>query len=90
MGLQDNQPEADKRITIHPHIQDGGYYPHRNQDPHHSNKFPKEANIEAVIKDLDTTDELREAAAVRIASYQQRLASLHNRWVKLHTFKAGE
>ena len=29
----------------------------------------EEANVEAVIKDLDMTDELREAAAVRISSY---------------------
>ena len=32
-------------------------------------EIPKEANVEAVIKDLDMTDELREAAAVRISSY---------------------
>ena len=50
----------------------------------------KEANIEVVVKDLDMVDELREAAAVRIASYQQRLASLHNRRVKPRTFKTSE
>ena len=32
-------------------------------------KVPKEASTEAIIKDLDTANELREAAAVRIASY---------------------
>ena len=31
----------------------------------------KKANVEAVIKDLDMVDELREAAGVRIVSYQQ-------------------
>ena len=36
------------------------------------------------------TKELREAAVVRIASYQQRLVNLHNRRVKLHTFLARE
>ena len=50
----------------------------------------EEANAEAIIKDLNTTDELREAAAVCIASYQQRLANLHNWRVKRRTFKAGE
>ena len=50
----------------------------------------EEANAEAITKDLDTTDELREAAAVRIASYQQRLANLHNQRVKPCAFKAGE
>ena len=38
----------------------------------------KEANVKAITKDLDTTDELREAAVILIASYQQRLANLHN------------
>ena len=53
-------------------------------------EIPEEANTEAVIKDLDTADELREVAAVRITSYQQRLASLHNWRVKSHTFKVGD
>ena len=41
----------------------------------------EEASIEAIIQDLDTTDELREEAAVRIASCQR---------IKSRTFKAGE
>ena len=49
--------------------------------------IPKEANVEAVTKDLDMTNELREAAAMRIASYQQRLANLYNRRVNLRTFQ---
>ena len=53
-------------------------------------KVPVEANVEALTKDLNTIDELREAAVVHIASYQHRLANLHNRRVKLHTFKVGE
>ena len=32
-------------------------------------EIPKEVNDEAVTKDLDMTDELHEAAVVRIASY---------------------
>ena len=35
-------------------------------------------------------DELRKAAAVRITSYQQRLANLYNKWVKLRTFQDGD
>ena len=50
-------------------------------------EIPEEANAEAVTKDLDMTDELRKAAAMRIASYQQRLANLYNRWVKSHIFR---
>ena len=50
----------------------------------------EEANVEAIAKDLDTTDELRDATVVRIASYQQRLVNLHNRHVKPRTFLPGE
>ena len=50
----------------------------------------EEASTEAIIKDLDTIDELREAATVRIASYHQRLSSWHNRQVNPCTLKAGE
>ena len=53
-------------------------------------EIPEKANVEVVAKDLDTTNELWEAAAMRIASYQQRLANLHNRRVKPRTFIPGE
>ena len=53
-------------------------------------EVPTEASAEAILKDLDTVDELREAAAIHLASYQQRLARWHNQRVKPHTFKAGE
>ena len=49
--------------------------------------IPEEANAKVVTKDLDMGDELREAATVCIASYQQRLESLYNRRVKLRTFQ---
>ena len=50
-------------------------------------EIPEEANAEAVSKDLDMKEELREAAAVRIASNQQRLTNLYNRRVKSCTFR---
>ena len=53
-------------------------------------KVPAEASAEAILKDLDTVDELREAAFVHLASYQQRLARWHHQRVKPRTFKAGE
>ena len=31
---------------------------------------PEKANVEAITKDLDMTDKLREVVAMRIASYQ--------------------
>ena len=53
-------------------------------------EFPEEANVEAITKDLDTTYELWEEATVRIASYHQRLANLHNQRVNPCTFRAEE
>ena len=50
-------------------------------------EIPEKANVEAVTKDLDMTDKLYEAAAVRIASYQKRLKNLYNRHVKPHAFR---
>ena len=51
--------------------------------------LPKQSNTETMIKDLDTTDELREAEAVRIASYHNRLANLYNMHVKPTCFNRG-
>ena len=51
--------------------------------------IPEEAKVVAVTKDLDMANKLREAAAVRIASYQQRLANLYNKRVKPRTFQDG-
>ena len=49
--------------------------------------LPEKSNAETMIKDLDTIDELREAAAVQIESYHYRLANLYNRPVKPHMFQ---
>ena len=43
-----------------------------------------------MIKDLDMADELREAAAVQIASYYRRLENLYNRCVKPRIFQPGD
>ena len=53
-------------------------------------EIPEKANVEVVAKDLDTTNELREAADVRMESHQQRLENLHNRRLKPRTFLLGE
>ena len=44
--------------------------------------LPEQSNAETVINDLDTADELREAAAVRIASYHSRLSNFYNKRMK--------
>ena len=52
--------------------------------------IPEQLNTESLIKDLDIIDKLREAVAVRIASYHRRLASLYNRRVKPQMFQPGD
>ena len=51
--------------------------------------LPEQSNAETVIKDLDTENELHEAAAVRIAPYHSRMANLNNRRVKPVCFSQG-
>ena len=48
------------------------------------------ANAEAISKDLDMTDELREASAIHIASYEQRMENLYNKHIKLRAFRVGD
>ena len=50
----------------------------------------EKANAEVIDKDLYTTNKLRETTAMRMTSYQQRLANLHNRLVKPRTFVPRE
>ena len=47
-------------------------------------------NIEAITKDLDMADKLRETATIRIALYKQRMKNLYNRRVRSYTFQAGD
>ena len=51
---------------------------------------PELANEESVIRELDTSDELREAAAIRVASYQRRLANFYNKRVRPRVFQQGD
>ena len=53
-------------------------------------EIPKKDNDEAITKDLDMVDELREAVAMSIASYQQRLTNLHNKHVKPRAFRTRD
>ena len=46
-------------------------------------------NEESMIKEIDISDELREAATVRMASYQSRLANSYNKRVKPRMFQPG-
>ena len=48
------------------------------------------ANEESIIRELDASDELREAAAIRLASYQHRLANSYNKRVSPRVFQPGD
>ena len=50
---------------------------------------PESENAESVVRELDTSDELQKAAAIRIASYQRRLANSYNKRVKPRVFQPG-
>ena len=51
---------------------------------------PESENAGSVVRELDTSDELREAAAIRVASYQCRLENSYNKRVKPWVFQPGD
>ena len=52
--------------------------------------MPNPANEESMIKELDTSDELWEAATIRMASYQRCLANSYNKRVKPRMFQPDD
>ena len=52
--------------------------------------IPESGNAESVVRELDASDELREVAAIRIASYHRRLANSYNKRVKPRMFQPGD
>ena len=51
---------------------------------------PESENVRSVVRELDTSDELREAAAIRVASYQRCLANSYNKRVKPQVFQPSD
>ena len=51
---------------------------------------PEPENAESVVRELDTSDELREAAAIRVVSYQRHLENSYNKRVKPRVFQPGD
>ncbi|KAI3802237.1 hypothetical protein L1987_30367 [Smallanthus sonchifolius] len=49
-----------------------------------------ETNNEALAHDLDTVDELKYLAKVRIAAYQQRIAKSYNKNIRIRRFQVGD
>ena len=52
--------------------------------------MPESANEESIIIELDISDELREAVAIRVASYQRRLENSYNKRVRPRVFQPGD
>ena len=51
---------------------------------------PESENKGSVIRELDTSDELREAATIRVTSYQCRWANFYNKRVRPRVFQLGD
>ena len=51
---------------------------------------PESENAGSVVRELDTSDELREVATIRVASYQRRLANSYNKRVKHRVFQPSD
>ena len=51
---------------------------------------PELENEGFVIRELDTSDEIREAVAIQVASYQSRLANFYNKRVRPRVFQLGD
>ncbi|KAI3744712.1 hypothetical protein L1987_57803 [Smallanthus sonchifolius] len=49
-----------------------------------------ETNNEALTRDLDTVDELRDLAKFCIAAYQQRIARSYNKNIRIRRFQVGD
>ena len=47
-------------------------------------------NVKSIVRELDVSDELQEAATIHITSYQRRLANSYNRRVKPRVFQPGD
>ena len=52
--------------------------------------FDPAQNNELMVKRLDWLEEYREAAIIRLAEYQQKLAQCYNRDVKTREFSVGD
>ena len=49
-----------------------------------------EENNEILSQDLDTVDELRDLAKIRMAAYQQRISRSYNKNVRIRRFQVGD
>ena len=55
-----------------------------------SNLWNPEQNPEVLCQELDTIDETRNAARLRMAAYQQRISRTYNKNIRIRRFKVGD
>ncbi|KAD0364780.1 hypothetical protein E3N88_44379 [Mikania micrantha] len=49
-----------------------------------------ESNKEILYEDLDTVDELRDIARIRMTTYQQKIAKSYNKNIRIRRFQVGD
>ncbi|XP_076936905.1 uncharacterized protein LOC143604256 [Bidens hawaiensis] len=49
-----------------------------------------ETNDEHLVQDLDTVEELRDQARLRIAAYQQKMVGAYNKNIRIRRFEVGD
>ena len=49
-----------------------------------------ETNSQTLSQDLDAVDEIRDAAKIRMASYQHRVARSYNKNIRIRRFQVGD
>ncbi|KAD2028401.1 hypothetical protein E3N88_41990 [Mikania micrantha] len=49
-----------------------------------------EANKEVLSQDIDTVDEIRDIAKIRMATYQQKMAKSYNKNIRIRRFQIGD
>ena len=89
LDLQDHGPKVDRRLPFRTHLRMEAIIPTEIGLPTIRTATPESENEGSMIRELDTSDELREAAAIQVASYQRRLANFYNKRGKASGVPAG-
>ena len=50
----------------------------------------RSTNLETLLQDLEAVDELTDAAKLRMAAYQQRIAKAYNKNIRIRRFQVGD
>ena len=90
LGIQDHGLKTDRRLPFRTHLRMEVVIPTEIGLPTTRTARPKSENEGSVIRELDTSDKLLEAAAIRVTSYQRRLENCYNKRVRPRVFQPGD